>query len=104
LFCCASLKIISAATSSNIANRFNLPKTKGRIETGADADLTLVNLDEPNVITNEDLLYRHKQSPYIGRRLTTKVERTIRRGETIFSNGKIIAKTRGVLIKPNTDY
>jgi allantoinase len=97
------LSNVSAATSSNIANRFNLPKSKGRIEIGADADLALINTDEPTAITREDLLYRHKQSPYIGRRLKIKVERTIRSGETIFSTGKVIAKTHGVLIKP-TEY
>jgi allantoinase len=96
------LTLISAATSSNIATRFNLPKSKSRIELSADADLALVNLDDPNVITKEDLRYRHKQSPYVGRRLKAKVTRTIRRGETIFHNGKVIAKTRGVVIKPAT--
>jgi allantoinase len=94
------VSIIARATSTNIATRFNLPKSKGRIEIGADADLTLVNTDEPTAITKEELLYRHKQSPYVGRRVTAKINRTIRRGETIFANGKIIAKTRGVLIKP----
>jgi allantoinase len=91
---------ISAATSANIAQRFNLPHTKGRIEIGYDADLALVNTDEITAVTKHDLLYRHKQSPYIGRRITARVERTIRRGETIFARGKIIAKTHGVLIKP----
>jgi len=97
------LALITAATSLNIAQRFDLPKTKGRIEIGSDADLALVNTDEITAVTKHDLLYRHKQSPYIGRRLKAKVERTIRRGETIFLDGKIIAKTRGVLIKP-TDH
>jgi allantoinase len=95
-----ALQIISRATSSNIANRFNLPKSKGRIKIGSDADLALVNTDEMTAVTEQDLLYRHKQSPYIGRRLKARVERTLRRGETIFANGKIIAKTTGRLIKP----
>ncbi|MDB6059540.1 MAG: allantoinase [Verrucomicrobiales bacterium] len=94
------LTLISAATSSNIAARFNLPKSKGKIEIGCDADFVLVSTNKPTRITKQALLYRHQQSPYIGRKLKAKVLRTILRGQTIFQNGKIIAKARGRLIKP----
>lgn len=100
-----SLKLISAATSSNIGTRFNLPKSKGKIEVGSDADLVLVDTNKPNTIAKESLLYRHQQSPYVGRKLKTKVLRTILRGQTIYKNGKIIAKPAGRLIKPlNTEH
>ncbi|MGZ4974864.1 MAG: allantoinase AllB, partial [Limisphaerales bacterium] len=99
------LTIISTLTSSNVAKRFNLPKTKGRIAIGCHADLALVNLSGRTAITKQDILYRHKQSPYMGRQLTSRIERTMRRGKTIFANGKIIAKTGGRLIKPlNTEH
>ncbi len=94
------LTIISAATSSNIAKRFKLPTTKSGIAIGSDADLALVDTNDTTAIAKNDLLYRHKQSPYVGRRLKAKVERTILRGQTIFANGKIIAKPAGRLIKP----
>jgi allantoinase len=94
--------LIAVLTSANIASRFNLPKTKGRIAVGCDADLALINTDDVTAIAKEDLLYRHQQSPYVGRRLKAKVERTLLRGRTIFHNGKIIAKPGGALIKPQT--
>ncbi|MGZ4964329.1 MAG: amidohydrolase family protein, partial [Limisphaerales bacterium] len=103
--CDDKLTIISTLTSSNVAKRFNLPKTKGRIAIGCHADLALVNLSGRTAITKQDILYRHKQSPYMGRQLTSRIERTMRRGKTIFANGKIIAKTGGRLIKPlNTEH
>jgi allantoinase len=95
-----TLAQISNLLSSNVAERFSLPKTKGRIETGCDADLALVNLNEQFEVRNDDLFYRHKQSPYIGRRLQGKVVRTLLRGETVFLDGKIIAKPSGHLVKP----
>jgi allantoinase len=45
-------------------------------------------------------MYRHQQSPYIGRKLRGKVLRTILRGQTIFHDGKIVAKPSGNLVKP----
>jgi len=48
----------------------------------------------------EDLQQRHRISPYIGSRFRGMVKRTIRRGETIFDNGKITARSRGVLVTP----
>jgi len=42
----AALSQISNLLSSNVADRFSLPKTKGKIEIGCDADFALVNLNE----------------------------------------------------------
>jgi allantoinase len=91
---------IAKLTSFNVAERFKLPKTKGRIEIGADADLALVDLKKAFSVKAKDLFYRHKQSPYVGRSLTGKVVQTILRGQPIFKNGKIIAETMGKLVKP----
>ena len=77
-----------------------LPKTKGRIEIGADADFALVDLKESFSVKAKDLFYRHKHSPYVGRSLTGKVVQTILRGQTVFKNGKIVSKAMGKLVKP----
>ena len=95
-----SLYQIAKVTSVNVAERFHLPKTKGRIAVGADADLALVDLGRRFTVRAKDLFYRHKQSPYIGRALTGRVVQTILRGKLIFKDGKIIATHRGQLIKP----
>jgi allantoinase len=88
-------------TSYNVAARFNLPRTKGRAEVGSHADFALVNLQQIFEIKREELLDRHGLSPYVGRRVRGKVERTIVRGQTVFKDGKIVAKRLGQLVAPN---
>jgi allantoinase len=92
--------LIAKLTSANVAERFRLPKTKGRIEVGADADLALIDFNQTVTVTRKDLFYRHQQSPYVGRKLRGKILRTFLRGTTIFRDGKIIAKPSGNLVKP----
>jgi allantoinase len=91
--------LFSRLASENPARRFRLPH-KGRLELGADADLALVDLLGRQIIRAEDLFYRHRHSPYVGRTLNTVVRRTILRGRTVFQDGKIIAKRAGNLVKP----
>ncbi len=96
----AALSLISRWLSHNVAARFALPKTKGRIEIGCDADLALVDLKSEFEVRLEELFYRHKQTPYAGRRLHGRVVRTLLRGQTIYCDGKIVATPAGRLLKP----
>ena len=66
---------------------------------GADADVALVDLKSQFTVSAEDLLYRHKQSPYVGRALTGRVVRTILRGRTVFQAGNIISLPTGRQVK-----
>ena len=95
----SALQLISNLLSTNVARRFQIPN-KGKIAVGFDADLALVDLNQSFTVAKEDLLYRHRQSPYVGRALTGRVVRTILRGNTIFKDGKITASGGGKLIKP----
>ena len=61
---------------------------KGRLEPGADADLAIVNLDDPWVVGPEHLLSRHKHSPYLGMQLPARVEQTLLRGEVVSAHGQ----------------
>jgi allantoinase len=113
-----ALPLISRLLSFNVAQRFGLPASKGEIKIGADADLALVDLNKgfiPGivqagwtsyspipVIVSDDLFYRHKQSPYLGRKLRGRVEQTLLRGQTIFKDGKITSKGLGQLVRPLT--
>ena len=94
------LALISRLLSQNVATRFALPPTKGRIEIGCDADFALVDLSSEFEVKLDELFYRHRQSPYAGRKLRGRVMRTLLRGRTIFHDGKIIATPAGRLIKP----
>ena len=93
------LETIAAVTSEFVARRFGLPQ-KGRLAVGADADLALVDLDHSAALTRDDLHYRHRHSPYIGRTLRGRIVRTIMRGTTVFLDGKIVAAPCGKLLRP----
>jgi allantoinase len=91
---------IARRLSTAVAARFRLPEGKGGICLGADADFVLVDLSQEFEIRKEDLLDRHRLSPYVGRRVRGKAVRTVLRGTTIFLDGKIVSKPIGRLVKP----
>ncbi|MFN2623384.1 MAG: allantoinase AllB [Chthoniobacterales bacterium] len=95
-----SVAEIRRLTSGHVGSRFRV-SAKGAIALGKDADFTLVDLNATNVITPESLHYRHKQSPYIGRTLRSRVRRTFLRGQTIFEDGKFAARPMGRLVRPD---
>ena len=90
---------VAGLVSGNVAARFGFPK-KGRLEVGADADVALVDLDASLALRKEDLFYRHKMSPFVGRTLRGRVVRTILRGMTLFRDGRIVSEPVGRLIRP----
>jgi len=96
----AALSLIAQLTSFNVAERFNLPATKGRLAPGADADLALVDLRQIFTVQTDRLFYRHRQTPYAGRVLTGTVVQTILRGTTLFKHGRIVSSPMGRLVKP----
>ncbi|MFL6521233.1 MAG: allantoinase AllB [Chthoniobacterales bacterium] len=91
---------IRRLTSRDVATRFRI-SAKGEIAVGKDADFTLVDLNEREVVTAESLHYRHKQSPYLGRSLRGRVSQTFLRGQAIFEDGKFTARPMGRLIRPD---
>ena len=94
------LTLISGLLSGNVAKRFNLPATKGRIAIGADADFALVNLGRSFDVQEDELFYRHPDTPHLDRRLRGRVVRTILRGRTVFNDCDIVAQPPGRLIRP----
>ena len=93
------LERIASLVAAEPARRFRIAD-RGRIVAGACADLVLVDLSATFTLKPEDLLQRHALSPYLGTSFRGAVKRTIRRGETIFAEGKITAKGGGKLVRP----
>lgn len=93
-------RAVARLTAENVARRFRFP-SKGRIAAGLDADFTLVELDDPYEVTAESLFYRHRVSPYVGRRLRARVRRTFVRGRSVFRDGRILTERGGQLLTPS---
>jgi allantoinase len=90
---------IAQLLGSTPASRFRV-RHKGSIEAGFDADLTLVAPDESFTLNADDLLQKHKVSPYLGASFRGVVKRTILRGQTIFENGRCTATATGRFVRP----
>jgi dihydroorotase len=56
----------------------------GTRRAGAPADLAIVDLEEPWVLSERDILSRSKNTPYEGARFSGRVRRTIVGGRTVF--------------------
>ena len=93
------LQRVAALLSGNVAERFGFPE-KRHLEVGADADVALVDLDSSFTLRAEDLFYRHKMSPYVGRTFRGNVARTVVRGTTVFRDGVVVSEPVGRLLRP----
>ncbi len=91
---------IDRLTSAGVAERFRIAE-KGGLQVGKDADLTLVDLNATETVTGEALHYRHRHSPYVGRKLRGRIVRTLLRGAIIFEDGQFGAGPRGRLVRPS---
>lgn len=96
------LETIVSITSAYISHRFKLGSRKGRVAIGSDADLVMVTMEESSELRNNDLYYRHRHSPYVGKTMRGRIRRTLVRGNTVFLDGEFASSTIGKLIKPQT--
>jgi allantoinase len=96
------LERIAALLAGTPADRFRIAG-KGTLAEGLDADVALVDVGESFTLEAGDLHQRHKMTPYLGASFRGRVKRTIRRGETIFADGRITAQTKGRFVhaQPN---
>lgn len=82
--------------TSHPAVFLGMDKSKGKIEVGADADLIVWSPEEAFAIAEQDILFRHKISPYTGHRYFGKIKKTIVNGVTVYDGEKIIHKNAGL--------
>lgn len=93
---------IARLTSTNAAKIFGLYPQKGVIQVNSDADLIIVDVNEEWTYEGRKSFSKSKcvNGPYEGKKVKTAVKRTILRGKTVFTDGAIIVKNAGQLIKP----
>lgn len=96
------LERIASLLAAEPARRFRIVG-KGTLAPGADADMTLVDLPRTHTLAAGDLHHRHPLTPYLGRCFRGTVCKTLRRGQTIFSDGRISATGGGRLVRPRGD-
>jgi allantoinase len=96
-----ALPLLARLLSYNPAVRFGLHPRKGEIRVGADADLALVHLNDTYILAKEHLLDKHKQSPYVGRQFTCRIQITINKGHLAYQVDQGVARSKqGVWIQP----
>jgi dihydroorotase len=83
-----SLERVVELTSTAPARVFGLAD-KGRLESGADADLTIVDLDRTFVIRDEDVIGRIDWTPYAGRTVRGAIAATLVRGRVVYEDGRV---------------
>jgi allantoinase len=91
---------IASLLAANPARRFGITG-KGSVAVGNDADLMLLDPASVYTLDAAQLQQRHKMSPYVGMTFCGAVRRTIRRGETIFVDGKTTATSKGRYVRPH---
>lgn len=86
-----SLERFVALTSTNAARLFGIFPQKGTIAVDSDADLTLWDPKEKRRLKADDNLSRAGFSLHDGWEITGLPKTTIRRGEVVFEEGKVVA-------------
>jgi allantoinase len=83
------------------AELVGLQGRKGAIAPGYDADIVVWNPEASFRVEASSLHHRHRMTPYEGRALFGKVEKTFLRGRKIFDNGTFIGSADGKVVLKN---
>ncbi|NBU14279.1 MAG: dihydropyrimidinase, partial [Alphaproteobacteria bacterium] len=82
-----------AVTSSNIAKILNLYPKKGAVLVGADADLVIWDPEATKTVSASTQVSVIDYNVFEGQKLKGLPRLTLSRGETVYENGKVSAKT-----------
>jgi allantoinase len=79
-----NLELLTHWLATKPAALAGLTGQKGSLSIGHDADIVVFDPDEEWTVTEADLRFRHKLSPYLGAKLQGRVLETYLRGECVF--------------------
>jgi dihydroorotase len=74
------------------AKSFGLGHLKGQIAVGFDADIVVVDMNDPWTITNDGVMSRCGWTPYDGRTCNVRVDRTLVRGNVVYADNEVVGK------------
>jgi dihydropyrimidinase len=93
-----------ALTATNPARLYGLGGRKGTLAPGADADIVLWDPARRVTITNALLGHAVDYTPYEGREVTGWPVLTLRRGEVVMREGRLLAEEGGGAFLPRGPY
>lgn len=79
---------VASLCSTNPARRFGLYGRKGDIDVGFDADLCVFDPAQAWTLSDSDLFYVNKRSPYDGRTFQGRVNKTLVRGTVVYDGAR----------------
>ncbi len=97
-----SLNQVAALLSENPARIWGMYGQKGTLLAGADADITIVDMNVNRTLRKEELFSKNKINPFEGMNVQGTPIAAFVRGIQIMENGKLISGPIGRLIKPST--
>lgn len=83
-----SLEKIVEKTSHHVAEIYRI-KERGYIREGYYADLVLIDLDDPHIVTTDSLRYKCEWSPLLGYNLKSKIKKVLVNGQLKYDEGLI---------------
>lgn len=98
-----SPNLLAAVLSENPARIWGLYGKKGVIMPEADADFTIVDMEQTTVIRKEELLSKSHVTPYDGLTCKGAPVASFVRGRQIMSQARPVTKPIGELVKPVTE-
>lgn len=90
-----SLEEFIPLMTSHPAAFLNVQHRKGNIEIGLDADFVIWSPEEKYTVEEKNILHKHKQSPYTGKKMYGRIHTTIVNGKIVYQDKKIIQKNAG---------
>ncbi len=100
-----SLNRIVDCYATKPAQIFGLYPRKGYLAPGADADITIVDMEKEWVVTHEEMYSKTKYTPYNNFKLKGKPVMTIVMGNVVMEEGEIVGKPgTGKLVNPKQQW
>lgn len=93
-------ELLARLLSQGPARRFGLEESKGAIALGLDADLAVLDPHQGYRLTEHELLYRHKISPYTGMELSCRITHTFSRGALVYELGRGVPEAAAASGRP----
>lgn len=90
-----SIEKVVEKMSHAVATCFQI-KERGYIREGYHADLVLVNMNQPNTVTKENILYKCGWSPLEGFHFPASVTHTFVNGHLVYGNGVFDESQQGM--------